>query len=95
MTTLATGTLIPKLTPAESLHKRLTEARENLLATGFYLGDPAFRDAVTSRVVWAEIGRSKCLVTKQSMDAVEAAQKAVQAADAEGTTPLPFLPENR
>ncbi|KAF8076842.1 hypothetical protein FPV67DRAFT_1445399 [Lyophyllum atratum] len=92
MTSLATGIAIQKLTPAESLHKRLTEARQNLLASGFYLGDPAFTRAVQSKLVWAHIGREKSLVTKESMDAVEAAQKAAQAAEVDGTTPPPIPP---
>jgi hypothetical protein len=58
--------------------QRLQNARHNLVTTGLYLGENAFR----SQVVWRHVGRSNELVTKTSAEAVAAAQNAQLGSDA-------------
>jgi len=64
----------------DPITRRFMEARNRLVATDFYLGDPAktFKDLV----MWKRVGRGNRLVTKESVIAVEKAQQAQAAAEA-------------
>ena len=51
---------------------RFDTARDHLLTSGLYLGDQNFE---INRVIWRRIGTDNCLVTKESADAVDAANR--------------------
>ena len=71
----------------DPITRRFMETRNRLIATDFYLGDPAkaFKDVV----VWKRVGRGNRLVTKESAIAIEKAQQAQAAAEAASGEAIP------
>ncbi|KAG5634481.1 hypothetical protein H0H81_001803 [Sphagnurus paluster] len=81
----------PSITPAEFLQNRFSVTRENLIAERLYISDVAFRDTIKEKLTWARVRHEETLVTKASLEALQAAQKAAQETDVEGSTP-PHIP---